>query len=263
MNNMTTTRSNQRNYNNMKRRSSNQNNSQRDAEIIKRGAERMVGTVVLPLSPFDFRPIGTSYAYPFKRRTTLIQSYTASSGSFVTNNSNCVLTQNASVSPTDVLLALAFRLDDLPDYQEFTNLFDQYCIIGVKVRITPRFVPSTGGTQAPNTGADVLYVAKDSSDITLPASVSVLREYQTVKEFTPLTLTNRRLEMKHSPRVAVAAYTGSFSGYTAPSLVWVDSQSANVQHYGMKMGIPAGMSGGTSNVFDMEFTYNIVCRMGQ
>jgi len=215
----------------------------------------------LERSPLDFRPIGTRKVYHFIRRTSVVQSFTASSGSFTSNSSISSFTQNSAASPLDVLLALAFRLDDLPDYTEFTNMFDQFCILGVKVRVTPRANNNT--ITVPNFGNGILYAAKDSSDISLPASLQVLREYQTIMEFSTTTLTNRKWNIKHSPRIAVAAYAGAFNGYSAPSLTWIDTQSPSVQHYGIKFGIPAGVSGGTSQVYDMDFTYHIACRMAQ
>jgi len=161
------------------------------------------------------------------------------------------------------LLALAFRLDDLPDYTEFTNLFDQYCILGVQVRITPRASNAVVSGGASNLGPSVLYAAVDSSDITLPVTLQTLREYQTLKEFSITTNTNRNWVLKHSPRIAVAAYAGAFTGYTSPPMTWIDLQSPNIQHYGMKLGTPAGVAGGSTTQYDLDFTYHIACRLSQ
>jgi len=221
-----------------------------------------IGDCVLERNPLNFNPIGVHKVHHFTRRTSLINSYTTTSGSFTTSADIATFAQNDAVTPSEALVALAFRLDDLPDYTEFTNLFDQYALIGVQVNITPRKINASVST-ASNIGPNMLYVAYDASDITLPASLAVLREYQTVKEFSDTTMTNRKWVKSCSPRIAVAAYAGAFSGYSAPPMTWIDTQSPTVQHYGLKMGIPAGYTAGTVNFYDMDFIYHIACRLAQ
>jgi len=40
------------------------------------------------------------------------------------------------------------------------------------------------------------------------------------------------------PRMALAAYTGSFTGYANSADLWIDAASPSVQHYGLKMFVP-------------------------
>jgi len=247
------------------RKGGKRNNNATGKQFLKkvaRAQENEVDGVPLLRKCLNFKPIGTNAAYHFIRRTTTINSFTATGGSFVTNGSIATFAQSAAVTPVDVFLALAFRLDDLPDYAEFTNLFDQFCILGVQIRISPRVSNATVSTSA-NTGTQFLYGVLDRSDITLPTSMQQLREYQTLKTWTTTTETNRPWTIKMSPRIAVAAYSGAFSGYSAPGLTWIDAQSPSVQHYGIKLGIPAGFTAGTVTFYDMDFCYHIACRMAQ
>jgi len=255
-----------RNVNNTNvRQRSKRNGAKRNKNTVKQAIERdlkmMIGTCRLERNPLNFSPIGVNKVYHFLRSTTTITTYTASSGAFVTNGSNCYIIQNVAASPLDSFVALAFQLNDLPDYTEFTNLFDQYAIIGVQVQLSPRINTPGNGGLASNC---MVYGIIDCSDITLPASLLQFKESQTIREWSTTTMQNRRWNIKHSPRIAVGAYAGAFSGYAAPTLTWIDAQSPNVQHYGIKLAVPAGASG-VSNpmVYDLEFKYHIACRMAQ
>jgi len=250
-----------------KRTNGKKNGGKRGANIsskfVMRALAMQVDGCPLKRKPLDFSPIGTKEVYHFVRRTSLINSYTATSGGFVTTNQIATLNQSGAATPVNNLLALAFRLDDLPDYTEFTSLFDQYVILGVQVRITPRASNAVVSGGASNLGPQVIYVAKDCSDIVLPADIQTLREYETVREFSVTTMTNRKWTIGHSPRVAIAGYSGAFSGYTSPTMTWIDLQSPSVQHYGLKLGVPAGQAGGSTTQYDMDFKYHIACRMAQ
>jgi len=210
-------------------------------------------------NPLNFTPIGTNQVYHFLRRTSTITTYSATAGSFVTNSSMTTFTQNTATVPLDVFVALAFQLSDLPDYTEFTNLFDQYCIVGVQIRISPR--TNNGGAIGPT----FLYGLKDLSDAAIPSSLQQFREYQTVKEYTVTTQTNTPWTIKVSPRVALGTYAGSvFTGYSSPGMTWQGSQTPTTQHYGLKLAIPAGVSGSSNQwSYDMDFCYHVVCRMNQ
>jgi hypothetical protein len=53
------------------------------------------------------------------------------------------------------------------------------------------------------------------------------------------------VERIFKPKVAIAAYTGSFSGYAVEDDVWIDAASSTVQHYGVKVWVDPCTAGQT------------------
>lgn len=129
----------------------------------------------------------------------------------------------------DVLGALKFTLADLPNYTEFTALYDQYKIYFVVLR----FVPDQNMASANNaagTTTPILYHVIDYDDATAPANKTDLFQYQNLKvrnfsRFSKITL---------RPHVAVAAYQGAFTGYANFKSLWLDAANTAVEHYGVK-----------------------------
>jgi len=130
----------------------------------------------------------------------------------------------------------AFILSSLPDYTNFTALFDQYRILRVDFSLACFSTVSTSAAAGQGTGA-MHYGITDHDDATNPTASDVgvqgMREYAS---FTERSLFDSRGEFhRHSfvPRVAVAAYAGAFTSYGNASM-WIDSNSPAVQHYGRK-----------------------------
>jgi len=91
-----------------------------------------------------------------------------------------------------------FTLNQLPNYTEFSNLFDQYRVNGVKYEFIPRF---NSIDQAAATGGE-FYTAIDRTDNDAPASLNDMLEYQSLRK-TPLT---RRHVRYYKPGVPTAVY---------------------------------------------------------
>jgi len=269
---MSSKNANQRRRNKRKNKGSSSRAIQSAMPYIPRGVGNMPASLnplsrgyvldgtVMQRAALNFAPMGRNNLIHMVRDTTLFNTFSATSGSFATNANQATFTQNASVSPTPVLLALAFRLDDLPDYTEFTALFDEYVILGVQLKISMRAMPTNAGTQGSNSGPTNIYIANDMDDVALPASFPALREYTDGYE----TYGIERPQIQHScqPRVASAVYGGAFTNYGAPPLMWLDTTDATTRHFGIKMGLPPGPSGGTSIVWDIIARYHVAFRFG-
>lgn len=143
---------------------------------------------------------------------------------------------NITASATvDQLGALAFALASVPDSTEFTALFDQYRIIQAIVK----FIPTTTGTFA-----SPLYSVIDYDDNNVPTSLDYLHEYATLQ----MTQAGAIHERVLTPRAALSAYTGTFTGFgSAPSRMWMDVASAGILYYGLKYYLPA-IAGSTTSV---------------
>lgn len=124
--------------------------------------------------------------------------------------------------------AYTFRLTDVPQYTNFTNLFDMYRIDAVEVQ----FLISQMGA---NMLYPTLYWTPDYDDATAPVNANSILEFQTaeVYQFTEAKTAFRRLLR---PRVANTVYNGLLStGYSLlPADTFINADTPGVSHYGMK-----------------------------
>lgn len=140
------------------------------------------------------------------------------------------ITLKAIPAPTHY--TIAWTLGSLPNSSEFTTLFDQYRICGVKTKIifnanSANFGSATNTYYIPN-----MLMVKDYDDATALTTMAQYQEYGNFKVFRidyPKTTYTR-------PKIAIATYGNSaFTSYSAPvGNPWVDCGSANVEYYGMK-----------------------------
>lgn len=130
--------------------------------------------------------------------------------------------------------AFNFTLDKLPQYTTFQDLYDQYCISKVVVQFIPIMNDSTWQTQSGgvylNQNIPFLYTVIDYNDSNVPTGESEMLEYSTCK-FTPVY---RRQTRVLTPKIAIAAYSGTFTSYATKGKQWIDCSSPSVQHYGIK-----------------------------
>jgi glutathione peroxidase-family protein len=133
---------------------------------------------------------------------------------------------------------MAFTLQDLPNYAEFTSLFERYRLESVEIVLHPFNTFTETATTASNGACGgFLHSFVDYNDVGVvtanQSSINSMRErpsYRTmnVASQKPYTWALR-------PRVAVPAYASTgFSGYSNMAAPWIDSISTDVEHYGMK-----------------------------
>jgi len=118
----------------------------------------------------------------------------------------------------------------LSNAQIGSSIFDRYMIEAVRFSIIPRnnaigVVP----------GLTDLYCVIDYDDSSALSSKTQAETYSTCLKLAP----GESCERTFSPRIAVAAYNGSFTGYLNQSKQWIDAASTTVQHYGLKIFVPA------------------------
>jgi len=127
-------------------------------------------------------------------------------------------------------------------FASFAAVFDQYKIDELEVTFMPQV---TEGFNGSNAGLFTLVV--DNDDSTLLTSVAAAMDYpaqQTVRGSDMVRVTFK-------PRIAVAAYSGSFASY-ANTASWIDCSSSTVQHYGWK-------TAWTST--SVAMSYNVIIRV--
>jgi len=129
-------------------------------------------------------------------------------------------------STTPTFGGLAFQLNNVSNYANFTACFDRYRIINVSVK----FIQNTSPV-----GAGTLYTVIDYDDSNAPSSIASLLNFATLKLTPPGVIDERVL----TARTAVAAYSGTFTSYAnMSSRTWLDSASPAIQYFGLKYAIP-------------------------
>lgn len=157
----------------------------------------------------------------------------------------------------------AFRLNQLPNYSEFTALFDQYKINGVKLT----WMLSANTVNMPNVSPGnttaslpILYTAIDRDDGTPYATFDEMNQNDTCK----LRRMDRVVTRYVKPYVAVPVYSaGAFNGYAAPTKnPWIDAASPATEYYGIKWAIDPVIANSANLLFRVKLLvkFYIACR---
>lgn len=143
----------------------------------------------------------------------------------------------------------------MPNYSEFTSLFDQYKIINYTVEIIPRWTGlDISGDNSP--GLPTIYWLYDTDDSTVPSSISDMMERPYVhKRVIRSTI---KLFVRY-PCIASMLYrTAVTTGYSAKRSPWIDINDSNVPHMGIKYAIVGTAS--TNYTFDVKVNWNFACK---
>lgn len=142
-----------------------------------------------------------------------------------------------------------FQFRDMPNATEFTSLFDQYKITGVKITFLPQQTQSVsiGTINNPNASSR-FFSAIDYNDNNPPTSIDELREYQTC-QYTPILKTHTRYIPK--PKIL------DTNGFAISP--WMSTDSANVNYFGLKVAVePMDSTSTLSMMYTVEATYYLV-----
>ncbi len=145
-------------------------------------------------------------------------------------------------------MALTFALSDLPNYTEFTALFDQYRIEEVSVRLIPIVTTCTPASYTDS----LLYSVVDFDDATT-ATVTDLQQYENVRVSPP----TKEVKYRLVPRLAIAAYGGAFTQY-ANTQMWLDVGSPSTYHYGLKLA--CSTAGGAVQTWKIVCNYRVALK---
>jgi len=130
-----------------------------------------------------------------------------------------------------------FQLDQLPNYAEFTALFDAYRINCVVVRFNAMNTVFKGETDENNADTPTVYAAIDYNGASAPGSADEMKQYANVNVF-PMY---QARSFKIRPRLAIPVYRdGATSAYIQQPRQWIDCNYADVPHYGLRVWIQAG-----------------------
>lgn len=143
--------------------------------------------------------------------------------------------------------AASYALNGLPNYTEFTALYDQYKITGVKLKFVPR-----GNSSDLTTSNNItsLITCIDTDDSVVPTSIDQLTQYQSMK----MCRSTQSMTRYWKPKFNVGAINTVALGLAGKQNTtgWLDCTSDSVQHFGIK-GCLTSFAGATI-VYDILVT---------
>lgn len=146
-------------------------------------------------------------------------------------------------------MILGFSLHRVENYTDYTNLYDQYKIRGVKIS----FIPLANITDS-STGqySQLLYSTYDFNSMVSTPTLSLIRQNQYVK-WTPYTRIHKRY---FHPRFS------SDDGQSVGIQNWMPVDNSNRMHYSLIISVPNIPSVGTGEaIYRIECTYYLSFRM--
>jgi len=145
-----------------------------------------------------------------------------------------------------------FKLADVTNLTEFTNLYDSYKIRGVRVELIP--YNNVAATAAATSGiagqpSVVVHSVIDyDDDVALSASVAGLTAIQQYPTYKMQYALGKKLSWYLRPKVAKPVFaTAITTGYAPAPFPWVDCSYSDVSSYGLKLLFET-MSGGAATV---------------
>jgi hypothetical protein len=125
---------------------------------------------------------------------------------------------------SDMGHAFPFGLSLLPNYSEFTNLFDRYRIRQVDVRMVL-------AQKNANSVNPTIWAYMDDDDAAIPLTKSAVLERQSVRPFT-YSDAKTVYSVSFQPRWLI---DGTNKSSLAPRDTWIDMSTPAVSHYGLKL----------------------------
>ena len=121
------------------------------------------------------------------------------------------------------LSAYVFRLDSLPDYTDFTRLFDMYRITKVEIDWVPEYTELTDAALVSNAVNVRFNSTVDLTDASAPASVDEVLQYQQLLS-SGITKPHKRVWQP----------TFLMSGFI-PCSCWLPTSAPSERHYGLNI----------------------------
>lgn len=141
-----------------------------------------------------------------------------------------------------------FNLASVPDVSDFTALYDQYKIKGIKYTLIPRISNAgpSGAVGNPSILGNIWSVL-DFDDSNIPASLNTLLQYQNVKR----TQYNKIHSRYFKPSVQLGVGTPLASSLIRKNQ-WIDAANISAQHLGIKLWVD-----GSYGPYPLEFDLHV------
>lgn len=209
-----------------------------------------------------------------KRGILSLNSYTRPHNFRVTRFTQSYIGGNTGGSTAPFFGALTFKLSDLPNASEFTNLYDQYMIQKVVIELIPSVNVGAAPALVDNTGAAIpvgtvsgqtpmIHSVIDLNDATVPTLLTDLLQYQTYKSTRGF---KSHVRTVYKPKYILSNGAGGTAAPQALASKWQATTQVDVVHYGIKwMAVPPLLtyttSGGSQYIYgniDLKVTFFVI-----
>lgn len=147
---------------------------------------------------------------------------------------------------SDTLGRITFQLDNLDNYTEFTNLFQQFRILGVKLTFVPYVTSNDANPIATTYVMPNIHTVIDHDDSGTPANLAEIMQFRNHR----MTRLNRVHSRYIKPSILMSAYeTALTSAYIPKWKQWVSTDDYTTPHYGLKYFIDQSSTALTIRVF--------------
>lgn len=196
-----------------------------------------------------------SKIYRFKRvNNACIMQNSTTQGVITTNDASQLVLGSTTADTVGWKFgtAMSFRLDQIQAASDFTQLYDQYKIRGVKVTIIPT---SDSATTNSSGYLPTMYWCQDQDDSSVPTEAQI-RQKQNVK-FTRLT-GPRSIYVKWPKAQVDVLQSGTTMAPVGAGSPWINCDNAIIQHNGLKMwfyNVDLRAQPSTTTAYRFECTY--------
>lgn len=151
-----------------------------------------------------------------------------------------------SSDTTDVTKGYKFALSDVPNYTEFTSLYDQYQLKAVQLTFIPRYNVATNLTPIAQLWSIVDY------DASFPTTQPGFLQYQNLHMTRGTSLHKRYIR----PQCLGELFNNlTTSAYSTRRNTWIDTADPNVPHYGMALLVPTVANADSKSCWDLKVKY--------
>jgi len=159
---------------------------------------------------------------------------------------------------TDTFVAYTFKLSDLPNYTEFTNLFDRFRIVKVAVHLIPQW---TNNDLNPVTSMEkvnpAIYSVVDTTEDAAPTALTEMYEYSNLK----ITRGGRIHTRYFSPAVLTNAFEGvAATAYIPKWKQWITTDDYATPHYAIKLAGDKTQTSSNNFTVRVMMSYYIQCK---
>jgi len=161
----------------------------------------------------------------------------------------------------DQHLTYQFKLDNVVNPSDFTNLYDSYKINKIQLFLEPL----SNQTAYPSPGRPIqkkLRVVHDYTDATPLTNEDDYLEYSNCKSYNAIR--NNAIKITLYPKIKniIENVGGGANAYTTLSSnkVWLDMDSDEVPHFGLKIFVPGNIMNETNGLFNVRAKFWISCK---
>lgn len=172
---------------------------------------------------------------------------------YVTSLGPNLITETGS----DQHLTYQFKLDNLVNPSDFTNLYDFYRINKITLMLEPLWEQSGAGTGLNQNRR--IRVVHDYSDATQLTQEDDYLEYANCKSYFPWSKRGIKITLYPKIKNAIENKDGTVNAFTSvnSNKVWLDTDNDEVPHFGLKIFIPGTMGGNGLQLFRVRAKFHI------